>query len=804
MKKLFYLLLLPITLLAQNPTSFPYGVKITGGQSINTSPSYFTTTEENGLQTKVPASLIAKTEARQAISDANYTILGTANQIIAYTSITADRTVSLPAANTANQRIWITDESGLCSNARRIIVQPNGSDVIGGDSFAVINFPNGSGYLESDGSGKWNIISTTSIQFSAGVNTMPTITDNGDGSVTIGTGVYSLFANTNGIGRPKAYQVFGNTFSLTDQATNYIYANYNTTTAAVTILQTTVESTINNITTVPIFRIFRDGTSLHIADYDSMGLALSNKIQRSFEKTEPYRFQAGEVLLGESSTRIITIGSGTIWQGGNAITLSSVASNTHTCYQFVNTSGTWSKSVVTQYNNSQYNATGGLVTLGNTNSYAVNYIFRSVGSDTDIAFVLGTGDYTLGQAQTAPIPSNLPTFITSHMVFVGRIIVQKNINTASQIDSANTTGALFTTAGVTDHNALNNLQTAQTGVTYGHITDGSQTISGAKTFTGILQSNLHWINGAADGTTTSVNFFNNGSALGAIGSSSAVNGGSASNIGLDVQGANDFEITTNSSKRLVVKGDGNVGIGTTNPLDKLHISSNADTALRLQSTSVNGKQYTIGSNTDGSLGIFDQTTFANRFWIKADGNVGIGTDTPQAKLVVDSGELLVNTNTNNGVDKIQVNGSISATSYTGGAALTGTPTAPTATAGTNTTQIATTAFVQASVRPYKVYTALISQSGTSAPTVTVLENTLSGSIVWAFDSTGQFTGTLASAFTTNKTIAFTNNSGHISADSVDIKTIYDSVNVIRLKTYSGGTIGNSLMSNASIEIRVYN
>jgi len=36
---------------------------------------------------------------------------------------------------------------------------------------------------------------------------------------------------------------------------------------------------------------------------------------------------------------------------------------------------------------------------------------------------------------------------------------------------------------------------------------------------------------------------------------------------------------------------------------------------------------------------------------------------------------------------------ISATSYTGGATLTGTPTAPTATAGTNTTQIATTAFV---------------------------------------------------------------------------------------------------------------
>lgn len=44
--------------------------------------------------------------------------------------------------------------------------------------------------------------------------------------------------------------------------------------------------------------------------------------------------------------------------------------------------------------------------------------------------------------------------------------------------------------------------------------------------------------------------------------------------------------------------------------------------------------------------------------------------------------------------KLQVNGQISATNYTGSATLTDSPTAPTAAPGTNTTQIATTAFVQ--------------------------------------------------------------------------------------------------------------
>jgi len=65
------------------------------------------------------------------------------------------------------------------------------------------------------------------------------------------------------------------------------------------------------------------------------------------------------------------------------------------------------------------------------------------------------------------------------------------------------------------------------------------------------------------------------------------------------------------------------------------------------------------------------------------------------KMTIDTdGAVLIGTSTNNGVDKLQVNGTLVATSYTGSASLTGTPTAPTATAGTNTTQIATTAFVQ--------------------------------------------------------------------------------------------------------------
>lgn len=422
-------------------------------------------------------------DVRVAVNDVSYPITGPENKIIAYTAITADRTVTLPPATASNQRIWITDESGLCSNARRIIVQPSGGDVIGGDAFSVINFPNGSGYLESNGAGKWNIISTTSVQFSSGVNTLPSYTDNGNGSVTLGTGVYSLYANTNGTGRPKAYQIAGGTFMLTDNSTNYIYAQYNTTTGAVSLQQSTTDAVINDLTTIPVFSIYRQGLTLHARDFDTQGVALANKLNRSIQQTQKVRVVEGGVLLGETTTpavRTVTVSAGTAWVGGTEISLPAVNSASNTCYRIYPVAGVYqTTTTVTQYDNQQYSDGTNLQTL-TTNNYGVRFIYRSIGNDNDMAIVVGEGNNSLGQAQVSVPPANLPAFLR-HMTLVGRIIVKKGDDFATQIDQ-NTGGISFASAGVTDHNALNNLQTAQTGVTYGHITDGTQTIAGVKTF----------------------------------------------------------------------------------------------------------------------------------------------------------------------------------------------------------------------------------------------------------------------------------------------------------------------------------
>lgn len=139
-------------------------------------------------------------------------------------------------------------------------------------------------------------------------------------------------------------------------------------------------------------------------------------------------------------------------------------------------------------------------------------------------------------------------------------------------------------------------------------------------------------------------------------------------------------------------------------------------------------------------------------------------------------------------------------------ALTGTPTAPTAPAGTNTTQIATTAFVQANARPYKVYSALLTQFGTNAPVATVLENSLGVTITWSRSMSGQYFGTASSSiFSSNKFVPF---SGRTNINTL-IRLDYFTPTEVFLGTATvtgaaSTTFSDSLITNASIEIRVYN
>jgi hypothetical protein len=110
-------------------------------------------------------------------------------------------------------------------------------------------------------------------------------------------------------------------------------------------------------------------------------------------------------------------------------------------------------------------------------------------------------------------------------------------------------------------------------------------------------------------------------------------------------GANDYGSFIFNLKRgadndqypnvLVLKG-GNVGIGTTSPPVGLSIQgSTSDAAsIQLQQTAAGGRDYRITSRNDGSFRINDDTAGSERMRITCNGNVGIGTTSPNLLLTV--------------------------------------------------------------------------------------------------------------------------------------------------------------------------
>jgi hypothetical protein len=103
---------------------------------------------------------------------------------------------------------------------------------------------------------------------------------------------------------------------------------------------------------------------------------------------------------------------------------------------------------------------------------------------------------------------------------------------------------------------------------------------------------------------------------------------------------------------------------------------------------------------------------------------------------------------------------------------------------------------------YKVFTALVTQADTSAPTMTILENTLSGTPVFSYDAVGEYELTLAGEFVNNKTAIFTsviiNNNLARSYTAVRVSN-----DVIEVKSYNSGTLANTMLSNSLLEIRIY-
>lgn len=108
-------------------------------------------------------------------------------------------------------------------------------------------------------------------------------------------------------------------------------------------------------------------------------------------------------------------------------------------------------------------------------------------------------------------------------------------------------------------------------------------------------------------------------------------------------------------------------------------------------------------------------------------------------------------------------------------------------------------------KEYLVYSALMNQTGTSAPVATVLENTTGQTLTWIYNSVGDYSA--AGTFGLTKTFVMANQGLIITSDGFGIGAYNDTgVNIViktRVVVENGGGTVNGALTNTALEVRIY-
>lgn len=219
----------------------------------------------------------------------------------------------------------------------------------------------------------------------------------------------------------------------------------------------------------------------------------------------------------------------------------------------------------------------------------------------------------------------------------------------------------------------------------------------------------------------------------------------------------------------------NIGVGTTTPISKVNIDGGTgDTTVfwpgtSLTRTSTTGNVLAAKIVLSGSSTAFGNLTFRVKTTASSGESDAFYTDA----LTINGATTGVQINNLSGTGTRTVVADAS-----GNLSATATPPA----------------------RPYLVYTALISQSGTSAPTATVLENTTGQTFTWSYLTVGQYKATYSSTLDNNKTaVTFINGAytGNFSP------SIFVNSGDVTVHAKNGATATDGILSKNFLEIRIY-
>lgn len=293
--------------------------------------------------------------------------------------------------------------------------------------------------------------------FAGPIDAMPSIVNNGDGSVTLGTFDVDIFDNDAHRGRAKKYTVSGNTFTLTDNEPNYIVVNYNAGTPILVALTNGQYATINQSDILPVITISRTGNILHYFPngFGTYGNGLPNRLLDDIAKTRRLTKEAGGINIVQRADRVVEITAGVgrlLIQPYAVDAFVSGQANNFLWDVYYNGTEWLYNSAATVWDNLQRNPTTGLVTLGN-NQWGFIYVFRGIEEAKHAYFIRSQNEYGNAAAAKAAAfefdaRSYAPLWLTRHALPIAVIVFQKSATSGTAYQYNIVHGAIFGAAGL--------------------------------------------------------------------------------------------------------------------------------------------------------------------------------------------------------------------------------------------------------------------------------------------------------------------------------------------------------------------
>lgn len=257
-----------------------------------------------------------------------------------------------------------------------------------------------------------------------------TITKNGDGTVNVGATDFVLRTSNSNTAPLKIYNIPGvNNLALTDEASNYIYANYNGGSPqwAVTTDITTIPCTDKCIAAIAS----RVGNTVYTTTLPFIQTDFMAKTERRLFNVNGMQRANGADLT--TTNRTVAVTAGQFYFVNNLISspaFDTAVASTFT-YVYKNGSGGWTRTATqTLLTNSKYDDGSGTLATAATGTYVISWVYLVLDEPTVLYVVYGNQAYaSIDVARNAQppegtdLPPELRRFSTA--AFIGRCIIEQ-------------------------------------------------------------------------------------------------------------------------------------------------------------------------------------------------------------------------------------------------------------------------------------------------------------------------------------------------------------------------------------------